>query len=209
MESAFLSAISFERQDSSMARDARGSIIDASWELFKEKGFEKTTIDDIIAKAGIAKGTFYHHFQGKSALLGTLSDVFDEQYREMDAELDPEGSVVEQIEYLNRRMFGWIEKHVPVELLSAQLASQLNERGDRSLVNQDRFYFAIHRKLVARGQDRGEITRDYSTHDIVRLYAMAERSMLYDWCLHQGAQPLVGEPTRIVAEVLSRFVRRI
>lgn len=192
-----------------MVRDARSSIIDASWELFKEKGYEKTTIDDIIEKAGIAKGTFYHHFQGKSALLGTLSDVFDEKYRELDATLDPEGTVAEQVRYLNVQMFGWIEQHVPVELLSAQLASQLNERGDRSLVNQDRFYSAIHRRLFARGQESGEITRDYSTHDIVRFYAMAERSMLYDWCLHQGSQPLVGEPTRIVAEVLSRFVRRI
>lgn len=192
-----------------MVRDARANIIEASWNLFKEKGYEGTTIDDIIAKAGIAKGTFYHHFQGKSALLGTLSDVFDEHYRELDAELDPAGSPVKQIQYLNRRMFGYIEQHIPVDLLSAQLTSQLNERGDRSLVDQDRFYFAIHRKLVAKGQELGEITKDYSTHDIVRLYAMAERSMLYDWCLHQGSQPLVGEPTRIVAMVLSVFVRKI
>lgn len=192
-----------------MARDARTSIIEASWSLFKEQGYGKTTIDDIIAKAGIAKGTFYHHFQGKSVLLGTLSDVFDEHYRELDATLDPNDSPAEQIRYLNQQMFGYIEQHIPVDLLSAQLASQLNVRGDRSLVDQDRFYFAIHRRLVAKGQEIGEITKDYSTHDIVRLYAMAERSMLYDWCLHQGSQPLVGEPTRIVAAVLSVFIRRI
>ena len=181
-----------------MVRDARANIIEASWNLFKEKGYEGTTIDDIIAKAGIAKGTFYHHFQGKSALLGTLSDVFDEHYRELDAELDPAGSPVEQIQYLNRRMFGYIEQHIPVDLLSAQLTSQLNERGDRSLVDQDRFYFAIHRKLVAKGQELGEITKDYSTHDIVRLYAMAERSMLYDWCLHHAWKAMTTRRARSI-----------
>ena len=56
-----------------MQRDARADIIHASWDLFRDKGFEGTTVDEIIDRAGIAKGTFYHHFQGKSSLLGTLS----------------------------------------------------------------------------------------------------------------------------------------
>ncbi|MFT8986742.1 MAG: TetR/AcrR family transcriptional regulator [Bifidobacterium psychraerophilum] len=189
-----------------MARDARASIIHAAWDLFRAKGFEKTTVDEIIENAGTAKGTFYRHFQGKSALLGTLSDLFDDKYHELERQLDPDSSVVEQIGWLNVEFFDYIERSVPVELLSALLASQLNPRGDRSLVNQERYYFAIHRKLVARGQEHGEITTDISVHDIVRLYAIEERSMLYDWCLHQGAQPLVGEPTRIVAETLERFV---
>ena len=189
-----------------MPRVAKAQIIHASWDLFREQGFENTTVDEIIARAGIAKGTFYHHFQGKSSLLGTLSVVLDEKYRELEHNLDPTLSVVEQIKTINREMFDYIEKNIPVELFRAQLSSQLNPRGDRSLLDNERYYFALHRKLVARGQDDGEITRDISVHDIVRYYAMAERSMMYDWCLHQGAQPLVGEPTRIVAGILDRFV---
>ncbi|MFT8705325.1 TetR/AcrR family transcriptional regulator [Bifidobacterium aquikefiricola] len=191
-----------------MVRDARASIIHAAWSLFRDKGFDKTTIDEIIEKAGTAKGTFYHHFQGKSALLGTLSDLFDDKYHELEHQLDPESSVVAQIKWLNVQFFDYIERSVPVEMLSALLASQLNPRGDRSLVNQKRYYFAIHRKLVSKGQENGEITTDTSAHDIVRLYAITERSMLYDWCLYQGSQPLVGEPTRIVAETLERYVIR-
>ena len=189
-----------------MSRDARSAIIHASWKLFRERGYDKTTVDEIIEKSNVAKGTFYHHFQGKSALLGTLSDIFDDKYRELELDLDPEQSAVEQIPALNWAMFGYIEQEIPVELLSALLASQLNPGGDRSLVNQERYYFAIHRKLFAKGQDDGDISTDISVHDIVRLYAMAERSMLYDWCLHQGSQPLVGEPTRIVEELLQQYV---
>ena len=189
-----------------MPREARIAIVHASWELFREKGFEKTTVDEIIERAGIAKGTFYHHFEGKSSLLGTLSDILDDKYRDLEEHLDPTLGAVEQIKTLNREMFGYIEKNIPVELYRALLASQLNPRGDRSLLNQERYYFALHRRLVANGQEDGEITRDISVHDIVRFYAMAERSMMYDWCLHQGAQPLVGEPTRIVAGILDRFV---
>ena len=41
-----------------MASDIREKIIDASWEMFREKGFGETTINDIINKADISKGTF-------------------------------------------------------------------------------------------------------------------------------------------------------
>ena len=42
-----------------MASDIRERIIDASWELFHEKGFGETTINDIINKSETSKGTFY------------------------------------------------------------------------------------------------------------------------------------------------------
>ena len=189
-----------------MPRVAKAQIIRASWDLFRERGFENTTVDEIIERAGIAKGTFYHHFQGKSSLLGTLSVVLDEKYRELEVDMDPSLTAVEQIRAINLQMFDYIENNIPVELFQAQMASQLNPRGDRSLLDNDRYYFALHRKLVAKGQENGEITRNVSVHDIVRYYTMAERSMMYDWCLHQGSQPLVGEPTQIVAQTLDRFV---
>ena len=188
-----------------MVNDARQRIVTVSWELFKRVGYRRTTVDDIITKAGVAKGTFYHHFRGKSSLLSTLSDLLDDKYRELDTQLVPEDPSIDKIVFLNRELFDFVEKDVPVDLLSALLASQLNERGDRSLMDQDRYYFAIHRRLVSEGQARGEIVRTISAHDVVRLYTMGERSMLYDWCIHQGSQPLVGEPTDIMESIIRRF----
>jgi AcrR family transcriptional regulator len=36
--------------------------------LFETRGFPDTTIDDIVAKAGVAKGAFYHHYESKEAV---------------------------------------------------------------------------------------------------------------------------------------------
>lgn len=47
-------------------------ILDAAQTLFYTKGYEQTSIKDIIAAVGIAKGTFYHYFDSKSDLLDTL-----------------------------------------------------------------------------------------------------------------------------------------
>lgn len=44
-------------------------LLDIATDLFIRNGIDETTIDDIVAHAGIAKGTFYHHYESKAALL--------------------------------------------------------------------------------------------------------------------------------------------
>ena len=55
-------------------------IIKAAWNLFYQKGYDKTTVEDIINASKTSKGTFYHYFKGKEALLNSLSYLLDEKY---------------------------------------------------------------------------------------------------------------------------------
>ncbi len=50
----------------------RNEILDKAQELFYAKGYEQTSIRDIIDGVGIAKGTFYHYFSSKIELLDEL-----------------------------------------------------------------------------------------------------------------------------------------
>lgn len=56
-------------------------IIEAAYELFGEKGYDKTTIAQIIKKAGASKGGFYHHFQSKEEILETITFAYIERVR--------------------------------------------------------------------------------------------------------------------------------
>lgn len=47
-------------------------IINSAMNIIGEKGYEKTTINDIINDVGIAKGTFYHYFKSKLELLDEI-----------------------------------------------------------------------------------------------------------------------------------------
>jgi len=51
----------------------RERIVSAAMELFAKKGFDKTTVDEIVAKAGVAKGTFYLYFKSKEDLIKELA----------------------------------------------------------------------------------------------------------------------------------------
>jgi len=64
------------------AEDTRRKIYEAAMELFREKGFEETTMRDIAAKAGVALGGAYYYFSSKDAIVL-------EFYREMQESSAP------------------------------------------------------------------------------------------------------------------------
>ena len=171
-------------------RNTKGRIVSAAWKLFYDQGYENTTVEDIISASGTSKGSFYHYFEGKDALLETLSLIFDEKYEELEEKMDPEMDSVEALIYLNRELFAMIDNSVPLELLARLLSSQLVTRGEKHLLNRNRTYFRLLLRIIRRGQERGELRSDVSANEIVKGYAMFERALMYDWCLVGGEYAL-------------------
>lgn len=65
------------------AEDRREEIIKAARELFETKDYDKSTMQDIMEKLNIAKGTIYHYFQSKQALLeAVVEHIVDEELEE-------------------------------------------------------------------------------------------------------------------------------
>lgn len=52
----------------------RAELIDAALRLFLDKGYDVTTINDVIAATGLSKGAFYHHFKAKEDLLEAVTE---------------------------------------------------------------------------------------------------------------------------------------
>ena len=50
----------------------RNALLAAGRRLFAERAIDAVAIDDIVAAAGVAKGTFYNHFDDKDALLTAI-----------------------------------------------------------------------------------------------------------------------------------------
>lgn len=94
----------------------RQALLDAAYDLFLEQGLNKTSIDSIVHRAKVAKGTFYLYFSDKDAILQALmwrisEHIFDEALAEV-AKLgqvpfsQKELALVDYIiEYLRRNSF--------------------------------------------------------------------------------------------------------
>lgn len=53
-------------------KQKENAIFNSAYELFTTKGFDKTAINDIVKKAGVAKGTFYLYFRDKKHILDKI-----------------------------------------------------------------------------------------------------------------------------------------
>ncbi len=56
------------------SEETRSRILESALKLFSKCGYNKASVDDICAEAGISKGAFYHHFESKQALFLALLD---------------------------------------------------------------------------------------------------------------------------------------
>ena len=65
------------------AEDTRRKIYDAALELFRERGFEETSMRDIAAKAGVALGAAYYYFSSKDAIVLAFYGEMQESSQEL------------------------------------------------------------------------------------------------------------------------------
>ena len=56
--------------------ERKEELIDAAEELFIVKGYENTSINDIVDKVGVAKGLFYYYFKAKDEILNAISNKY-------------------------------------------------------------------------------------------------------------------------------------
>lgn len=186
-------------------RNTKGNIITAAWKLFYEQGYDNTTVDEIIAVAKTSKGSFYHYFNGKDALLSTMAYLFDEKYEELAETMDDSMSSYEKIIFLNQELFTMIENSISIDLLARLLSTQLITRGEKSLLDRNRLYYRLLSKIILEGQTAGEIRVDLSVGELVKAYAICERALMYDWCISGGEYSLRSYSQKMMPIFLADF----
>src|SRR5215469_8020389 len=57
---------------------ARKKLLDAALSLIRAKGYEATTVEELCARARVAKGSFFHHFNSKEAIGVAAADYWSQ-----------------------------------------------------------------------------------------------------------------------------------
>lgn len=172
--------------------------------LFREKGFEATTVQNIVQDAGYAKGTFYLYWETKYDLLLNITKDFFEVFEYglktylKESDEDPFVTIDHLIDYLtelmnrDERSFRMFHTHEMFELLMVK---------DPNLFF-DKFIKSIQTFLdeqVAKGHFRPMNTALYSRLLISIVHNLLESSMLFEF---------PSKPTELASE-LKNILRRI
>lgn len=180
-------------------------IIETAWKLFYEQGYESTTIEQIIGECKVSKGTFYHYFSAKTDLFSSLSDLFDEQYKIILKNLNPELHSFDKLIYMSKHLFKYIEDKVPVDILAYLYSSQVTQKGEKYLLNQNRYYYKALMLIIEEGQKKNQLRDERSSRELMKIYAMQERSILYDWCICEGNYPLASYGIELLSIFMQGF----
>ena len=88
-----------------------------------------------------------------------LADLFDQKYESLEPSLDVNGDCAEQFLCLNRELFDMLETTVDLELVKRLYATQLTAKGEKQLLDHNRVYYRLLRKLVLPGAKVGSADR--------------------------------------------------
>lgn len=189
-------------------RNTRSRIVSAAWKLFYEQGYDDTTVEEIVEESGTSKGSFYHYFSGKDALLSSLSDLFDDKYQELIPTLDEDMDSFDKLMYLNQELFLMIDNSVSLDLVARMYSSQLVTAGEKHLMDHNRLYYKLLRQIVSEGQKKGELREDATVNEIVKAYALCERALIYDWCISNGDYSLSQYAKTMMPVFLGNFRKK-
>jgi AcrR family transcriptional regulator len=167
--------------------DIRERLFLAALDLFAQKGFAETTVEDITEAADVGKGTFFNYFPSKDHILLAFGEM---QLRKLEAAIAMARQSGEPMpEFL--RSLGVRMTQEPTRnpaIIRALLQAFLSTTPVRgAMMDLQRRVHALHTQMIQLGQDRGEIRNDLPATEIAHVFRQTIFGTLLIWSLYGDA----------------------
>ena len=159
-------------------QQCRVRILKASRQLFRAKGFEQTTMEDVALHAEVSKATLYNYFTNKDSLLLGIAEAALDEIRQLVAEeLQDEQSAVQKL----RRVMQTFVLDLARYLALCRKTTYLNSFEGSELYRTRLEMLEILRALVLEGQAQGTLRSDIGAQDIVDLLMGVYFTTQFQW----------------------------
>ncbi|MEA5095619.1 TetR/AcrR family transcriptional regulator [Sedimentibacter saalensis] len=166
------------------AEATKNKIYKTAIKLMEQKGFNNMKIDDICTKAGVSVGSFYNYFKSKDDILIEIykrGDVyFEETVRPNVSGKSTVENIIDFFEYYARYN----------EITGVETTKQLFASANKLYISKGRNMQAVLIDTIKKGQESGEIIKDYGPEGITEYLFIAARGLCYDWASHDGSYNL-------------------
>lgn len=161
------------------------SLLAIAVELFNERGYDGTSMDDLARKLGITKSAIYHHVSGKQELLRlAVNRALDGLFTVADEVEGRDGRAIERLEHLVRGSVAVLVDRLPFVTLLLRVRG--NTEVEREALARRRRFDRIVADLVARAEREGDIRPDVDPALTARLLFGMVNSLV-EWYQPRGA----------------------
>ncbi|GAB1822271.1 TetR/AcrR family transcriptional regulator [Herbidospora sp. RD11066] len=191
------------RLGTSVEEPVRQRLLSAATRLFADKGFESTSVQEIVAAAGVTKGAMYHYFDSKDDLLHEIyGRVLRMQMDRLRHFADGEGTVAERLHAAAADVINTTVDNLDDSKIFFRSNHQLAPDTRKIVRAERRRYHERFRDLVLEGQREGVFHSDVPAEMVVDFF-FGSVHHLGTWYHPDG--PLTGEQVgRYFADLLLR-----
>jgi AcrR family transcriptional regulator len=184
------------------AVDRRSAILKAAREVLAEKGLEAARISEIVARAGVAQGTFYLYFPSKTSLvLALVEESTINTMNRVAAAIAGAESLAEIVDRGVRAAFESLYEKRDIAAILRLRIGLADVRAECEKLYQPFYDFII--QLIVQGQEAGEVDPSLNPLMTARLIA-ATIDGAADHCFVYGTTPFDDEFLTEVAGYIRR-----
>lgn len=163
------------------ALNTKEKIYATSIKLFKSKGIDNVTIQDIAKAANVSVGSFYNYYKSKN-------DILNQQFLKADVRFGEfvknnlKGSTIK--EKIKNYMLFYIDfvKNQPFDFIKI-----LYNNDNTLFIKEGRAMQTLLDPIIEEGIKIGEINVQMTINEINEYLYQAMRGLIFHWCLHNGS----------------------
>lgn len=163
------------------AQKTKEKLYNTSIKLFRSKGFDNVTIQDIAKAANVSVGLFYNYYKSKNDILNQQFIIADEIFKDFVENKIVGNSTKEKIK--NYMLF-YIDfvKNQPFDFVKI-----LYNNNNKLFIKEGRAMQTLLDPIIEDGIKVGEITTSMSAKEINEFLYQGMRGLIFHWCLHNGS----------------------
>lgn len=166
-------------------------LLDSARELISSRGFDAVSVDDITKHAGVAKGTFYHYFDTKEAVVVALARESMEDL--VDRAIHMEGTLQERLAFYIQVMMEQLE-FSGVRLVRQWMRSVMDPSpAGRDGVKDISCGYDAFSRIFIRSVERSELKTDTSVDTLTKLLLSHVYGAIVIWCIMNGSFSIAKE----------------
>lgn len=168
--------------------ETKEKLFNAAVQLFNQYEFREVSVDKIVEAAGVAKGTFYIHFDSKDALIAEfISDYVhkvDTDYRAVLDSFPPDTDSSQILLGLISKIADTLTETIGYSSMRTVYQLLLVDDIDVSAVKgYGRELYQIFAQVLERGFQRGEFSSSLPLDTLIKHFVITIRGLCYEWCI--------------------------